>query len=102
MTFRFVPRMDGQGCRYGRPLIGVGSTGLWRSYKKAVGAACLKVCFQKFRGGTFDTQQTYVISKPDIQRKSEGLRAFAQESSPNKIDTRLSQLIFIRCWRDVV
>jgi hypothetical protein len=25
--------------------------------------------------------------KPDIQREGEGRRAFAQESSPNKIDT---------------
>ena len=45
---------------------------------------------------------TTIFSKAEVQRKSEGLRAFAQESSPNKIDTRLSQLIFIRCWRYVV
>ena len=32
----------------------------------------------------------------------EGLRAFAAEFPPNKIDTQLSQWISIRCWRDEV
>jgi hypothetical protein len=38
-----------------------GQTGLWRYYEKAVGAACLEVCFQLFRTVTNDTHQNLKV-----------------------------------------
>jgi hypothetical protein len=56
---RSVPRMDGQGCRYERLLLGL--TGRWRFAEKAVGSACWNVRFVIFRTVTFDTLQSFEI-----------------------------------------
>jgi hypothetical protein len=37
----------------------LGHTGRWRFPEKAVGTACLNVCFRKFREGTFDTKPSF-------------------------------------------
>jgi len=45
----------------------LGLTGRWRFPEKAVGTACLNVCFRKLRGGTFDPNLpvSYDFSLPE-------------------------------------